>query len=90
VKLPRPKSHLDLLHEARRHYGRETPNHKLQTLEQIVCGRTREDDIPGAMIPAAYHEFVRTGNARTIGLILRHNLRDLLTMADLMHRMWGF
>ena len=89
VKLPRPKHHLDLLHEARRYYGRSTPNHKLQTLEQIVCGRCREDDIPGAQIPAAYHEFVRTNDARKIGLILQHNLYDLLTMADLMARMWG-
>lgn len=89
VRVPQPRYHLDLLHEARRHYGRSTPNHKLQTLEQHVCGRHRDDDIPGAEIPAAYHEFVRTGDARKIGLILQHNLRDLLTMADLMTRMWG-
>ena len=88
VKLAHPKSHLDLLHEARRSFGRSLPNHKLQTLEQMVCGRCREEDIPGAEIPAAYHEFVRTGNARKIGLILQHNLYDLLTMADLMGRMW--
>ena len=88
VRLPHPKNHLDLLHEARRAFGRSVPNHKLQTLEQIVCGKCREDDIPGAEIPAAYHQFVRTGNARKIGLILQHNLYDLLTMADLMGRMW--
>lgn len=88
VRFPHPKSHLDLLHEARRAYGRTVPNHKLQTLENLICGRHREDDIPGAEIPAAYHEFVRTGNARKIGMILEHNLHDLLTMADLMSRMW--
>lgn len=89
VKLSTPESHLDLLHEARRSYKRELPNCKLQTLEQMVCGRLRDDDIPGSEIPAAYHEFVRTGNANKISLILQHNLYDLLTMADLMHRMWG-
>ena len=89
VKLPHPRSHLDLLHESRRHFGRRTPNHKLQTLERIICGKCREDDIPGEEIPAAYHEFVRTGNARKIGMILEHNLHDLLTMADLMGKMWG-
>lgn len=88
LKLPHPKSHLDLLHEARRHYGRTVPNHKLQTLERVICGKSREDDIPGSLIPAAYHDFVRTGNARKIGSILEHNLHDLLTMADLMHKMW--
>lgn len=89
VRFARPRSHLDLLHEARRVFGRSLPNHKLQTLEQMVCGRLREDDIPSDQIPAAYHEFVRTGSARKIGLILQHNLYDLLTMADLMGRMWG-
>ena len=88
VALPQPRSHLDLLHESRRRYGRTVPNHKLQTLETVICGNPREDDIPGSEIPAAYHEFVRTGNARKIGMILKHNLHDLLTMADLMRHMW--
>jgi uncharacterized protein YprB with RNaseH-like and TPR domain len=89
VRLRYPESHLDILHEARRCYRRDLPNCRLQTLEQMVCGRCREDDIPSAEIPQAYHEFVRTGNANRIRLILQHNLYDLLTMADLMSRMWG-
>lgn len=89
VKLHVPESHLDLLHEARRVYRRELPNCRLQTLEQMVCGRQRDDDIPGSEIPAVYHEYVRTGNANKISVVLMHNLYDLLTMADLMSRMWG-
>ena len=89
VRLRYPESHLDILHEARRCYRRDLPNCRLQTLEQMVCGRCREDDIPSAEIPEAYHQFVRTGNANKIRLILQHNLYDLLTMADLMSRMWG-
>ena len=88
VSLCHAHNHLDLLHEARRIYRGKLPDCKLQTLEQYVCGRTREDDIPGAEIPKAYHDFVRTGNANKIGPILLHNLYDLLTMADLMRRMW--
>ena len=88
VTMPEPEFHLDLLHEARRLYGRDLPNCKLQTLERHICGREREDDIPGSEIPAAYHEFVRTGNANKIGPILTHNLQDILTMADLMCGMW--
>lgn len=89
VRLRQPRSHLDILHEARRCYRRDLPNCRLQTLEQMVCGRCREEDIPSAEIPDAYREFVRTGDARKVCLILRHNLFDLLTMADLMYRMWG-
>lgn len=88
IKLSRPMNHLDLLHESRRAFGRSVPNHRLQTLEQIICNRHRVDDIPGAQIPAAYNEFVKTGNANKIGKILQHNLYDLLSMADLMARMW--
>lgn len=88
IKLPVPEFHLDMLHEARRIYKRDLPNCRLQTLEQMVCGRSREDDIPGAEIPRAYDDFVRTGDACKIAQILTHNLHDLLTMADLMHRMW--
>ena len=89
VKLNLPESHLDLLHEARRVYRRDLPNCRLQTLEQMVCGRRRDDDIPGSEIPSVYHEYVRTGNANKISVVLMHNLYDLLTMADLMSRMWG-
>ncbi|MGC8863552.1 MAG: ribonuclease H-like domain-containing protein [Armatimonadota bacterium] len=84
-----PGPHLDILHEARSRYRGDLPNCRLQTLEQMVCGRFREEDIPSAEIPEAYHEFVRTGNTARIRLILRHNLFDLLTMADLLNRMWG-
>ncbi len=88
VKMNHARSHLDLLHEARRLYKTELPNCRLQTLEATICGRSRDDDIPGSEIPEAYHEFVRTGNANKIAVILMHNLYDLLTMADLMSRMW--
>ena len=88
VQFGEPQSHLDLLHEARRVYREELPNCRLQTLEARICGRTRDDDIPGSEIPEAYHEYVRTGNANKIDVILLHNLYDLLTMADLMNRMW--
>lgn len=88
VPLQHAQSHLDILHEARREYRGVLPDCRLQTLERHVCGRSRDDDIPGSEIPEAYHEFVRTGNADRIGVILQHNLYDLLTMADLMCRMY--
>jgi uncharacterized protein YprB with RNaseH-like and TPR domain len=88
VKMPVPEFHLDLLHESRRLYRRDLPNCKLQTLERMICGRCREDDIPSSEIPRAYSNFIRTSNASEIARILQHNLYDLLTLADLMHRMW--
>ncbi len=88
VKLRLPQYHLDILHEARRLYRGKLPNCRLQTLEQMICGRYRDDDVPSSEIPAIYHEFLRTGDATKIKLVLAHNLYDLFTMADLMNRMW--
>jgi hypothetical protein len=75
--------HVDMLHESRRVFKRRFGNCKLQTLEYFVCGRPRVGDIPGALIPQVYHDFVRTGNARHIGDVLKHNVLDLVTMAEL-------
>ena len=79
--------HLDLLHVARRVWGDRVPDCKLQTLERVLCGRPRTDDIPGHLIPDAYHEYVRTGNAARMVNVLEHNFLDLLTLADLLVRL---
>lgn len=76
--------HVDLLHEARRRWRGRFPNCKLQTLETLICRRRRVGDIPGDQIPQAYHDFVRSGNARQMKDILHHNALDLITMAELL------
>jgi len=79
-------AHFDLLHECRRIWRYVLPDCKLQTLERHVCRRVRYGDIPGSQIPEAYHTYVRTENAGQIVEILRHNMLDLITMADIMTR----
>ena len=81
---PRPELvHYDLLHHSRRRWKETLPNCKLQTLERFICGRRRTGDIPGEAIPAAYHQFVRSGDARGIKAILHHNALDLVTLLQL-------
>jgi|APSaa5957512576_1039674.scaffolds.fasta_scaffold12038_2 uncharacterized protein YprB with RNaseH-like and TPR domain len=77
-------AHFDLLHESRRVWKDVLPNCKLQTLERFVCKRIRHGDIPGDQIADAYHAYVRNEDARDIVTILKHNLLDLITLADLM------
>jgi len=89
VALPAVPFHLDLLHVSRRAWGHALPDCRLQTLERYLCRRYRDDDIPGHAIPEAYHAFVRTRNAARMARILRHNLLDLLTLADLLTRLPG-
>ena len=85
VPCPLRHVHFDLLHASRRTWRNVLPNCKLQTLEQHICGHPpRQGDIPGHLIPDAYHAFVRTGDARQLAQILQHNLLDLLTLAELL------
>ena len=79
---PEP-AHLDLLHPARRRWQRQLPNCRLQTLERYICGRQRTGNIPGRDIPAAYHDYVRTGNTTAVQSILHHNALDLVTLLQL-------
>lgn len=80
-------AHFDLLHACRRIWRGVLPDCRLQTLEALVCGRPRYGDIPGSEIPDAYHAYVRTDDATQIVEILRHNVLDLMTLADLMSRL---
>lgn len=87
--LPAPPlvPNLDLLHVCRRVWGNFLPNCKLVTLEEQVCGRRRRGDIPGSLIPAAYQNYVQTGETHEMAAAVKHNALDLAAMADLMIRM---
>lgn len=80
--------HVDLLYFARRIYSGVLDNCKLQTIELHLRSKERTGDIPGSQIPAAYHDFVRTGEARIMARVLYHNQMDLLTMAILYNQLW--
>lgn len=81
--------HVDLLHHARRRWRRQLPDCRLQTLEQLVCRRSRTGDIAGHRIPSAYADYVRTGFDRDMNSILYHNAMDLVTLLDLALRLAG-
>ncbi|MEW6751226.1 MAG: ribonuclease H-like domain-containing protein [Candidatus Latescibacterota bacterium] len=81
--------HLDLLHAARRTWGGLLPDCRLQTLERWVCGRHRQGDIPGSLIPEVYHAYVRTQQDAQMVEVLRHNVLDLITLSELTVRCHG-
>jgi len=78
-----PRSHVDLLPVSRALMKGRTPDHRLQTLERFVLGRKRTGDIPGSEIPGAYHDYVRTRDARRMAAVIHHNRLDLLSMMEL-------
>jgi hypothetical protein len=75
--------HRDLLPECRRAFRPTLPDCRLTTLEHRVLGRLRHDDLPGSEVPAAYHAFVRTGDARDLARVLAHNRDDLTALFSL-------
>ena len=75
--------HLDLLHVCRRIFKRRLNDRSLQNLERVILGFEREGDIPGAMIPDAYRDYLFGHGEAQIAAILEHNLLDIVALAAL-------
>ncbi|WP_442482374.1 ribonuclease H-like domain-containing protein [Aeoliella sp. SH292] len=82
-------SHYDVLHHARRRWRGTLPDCKLQTIERMICRRTRTGDIAGHLIPGAYDHYVQTGTPREMEQVLYHNAVDLVTLLDIAMRLAG-
>ncbi len=78
--------HLDSLFPARRLYKARHGSCSLGNLENEILGVTRTEDIPGAEIPAAYFDFLTTGNTDAIRSICSHNRIDIASLAALTAR----
>lgn len=79
--------HIDLLHAARRVYRRRLRQCTLANLEKEVLGRGREQDIPGALIPEMFFEYLRSGDFEPMRLVLEHNRRDVASLMTLLCRL---
>lgn len=79
--------HKDLLHPARKEYRGYFPNCKLKTLERMLLGIRRIDDIPSADIPAVFHEFIATGYLERVRDVLHHSRMDLISTGLLMGKL---
>lgn len=82
-----PVGSVDLLHASRRAFREVLPNCRLVTVERHLRGAGRVDDIPSRFIPRAYHEFVRTKDARIMRNVAYHNRMDLFTMAVILNHL---
>ncbi|MBZ5635492.1 MAG: ribonuclease H-like domain-containing protein [Acidobacteriia bacterium] len=75
--------HLDLLYGARRLWKLRYESCRLVDLESQVLGFEREGDVPGALIPYLYFEYLRTHRAARLLPVFHHNSTDILTLACL-------
>ena len=76
--------HLDLLRPARRVWTACYDDCRLATLERAVLGLARESDVPGALIPALYFDWLRARRASPLARVFAHNLDDVLSLAALL------
>jgi len=75
--------HLDLLFGARRLWKLRFESCRLVDLENQVLGFERQGDLPGALIPYVYFEYLRTQHATRMLPVFHHNATDILTLACL-------
>lgn len=77
---------LDLLHICRRVFKLRLGRCNLATLEHAVLGSEREDDLPGALVPQRFFDYLHTGDFSLIRDVLRHNFDDVLSMPKLVSK----
>jgi uncharacterized protein YprB with RNaseH-like and TPR domain len=80
---PAATTHLDLLRPARRVWTGWLADCRLATLESAVLGLAREDDVPGAMIPLLYFDYLRSRRAGPLRRVFEHNRHDVLSLVAL-------
>lgn len=82
--------HLDLLPVVRRLLKFYIPDRSLTSVEATLLQKPRDNDIPGEMIPGVYQMFLRFGEIGRLPDVFEHNLRDLLSLVDLVHLIGEF
>jgi uncharacterized protein YprB with RNaseH-like and TPR domain len=81
---PGALGHVDLLRPARRVWAARLADCRLLTLEREVLGLVREEDVPGALIPTLYFDFLRSRRAAPLARVFAHNRSDVLSLAALL------
>ena len=78
-----PDFHADVLYPARRLWKMRLKDCSLGHLENALLGIEREDDLPGALVPGVYFQYLKDGNFAPLQKILEHNQQDIVSLARL-------
>lgn len=80
-----PEWHADVLFPARRLWKLRLKQCTLGNLEQQLLGVKREDDLPGALVPKTYFQYLKDGNFAPLEGVLEHNKQDIVSLAQLFY-----
>ena len=78
-----PAVHADVLYPARRLWKLRLRQCTLGHLENQLLGVERVDDLPGAMVPQAYFQYLKDRNFGPMEKVLEHNRQDIVSLAQL-------
>lgn len=78
-----PAIHADVLYPARRLWKLRLRQCTLGHLENQLLGVERVDDLPGAMVPQAYFQYLKDRNFGPMEKVLEHNRQDIVSLAQL-------
>jgi hypothetical protein len=76
-------SHFDLLFTARKLWRNGHGSCRLVALEREMISFIRGPDIPGAMIPRAYFDYLQRRPAPQLESVFTHNVHDVVSLAGL-------
>lgn len=76
--------HVDLLHHARRAFRNWLPDLRLGTVEEVLLGIHREEDLPSEAIPKYYSTYLESGSPGPLVPIVNHNRQDVESLALLL------
>jgi len=82
---PFPEVHLDVLYPARRIWKLRLKRCTLGHLEEQLLHVQRDDDLPGALVPQTYFQYLKDGNFAPLEKILEHNKQDIVSLAQLFY-----
>ena len=78
--------HGDLLHLSRRLWKPVLPGCSLSQIEQYILHTERPLDIPGALAPQMYFDYLKTGDVSGIQKVAAHHYEDIQSLARLLAR----
>jgi uncharacterized protein YprB with RNaseH-like and TPR domain len=82
-RFPGQAFHVDLLGPARRLWSARLADCRLGTVEQHALRFVRDNDLPGALIPTVYFEYLRRKRPGELPRVFEHNRHDILSLAAL-------
>jgi hypothetical protein len=77
----------DLLFPSRRLWKKVLVDCSLGTVEREILGRYRVEDLPGALVPQAYFDYLSGRGAGNLLKVFSHNREDLLSLVFLFARL---